>query len=651
MSRRAFRAAVAFFTVTFSQGLVRSEEPSASLKIDEATRNRCLAILREGLRSDEFWPGMHAAEALTLAGYGREVGEAIGPKVTAEKDAQHACGLARELVRAGDLARTANLMSVLASPDSYGHVHASESLFKVWQIGDGESLRRAMASTENPKLEIMAAAALARWGNADALKQIRSRVKDRDGEIARIAAWVLARTGDLADLPALRTGAACFPDPLTRAYFEHAIAAIGDPEGRKALLKNLASSDPAIRVYAAEFAPDARAVEAEKALTQMLNDSVLDVRVRAAQALLLLGAEPSPSRLENFSRDVFKATEKNPRYSEGSILILRDGRLLYTTTEFEGSGSDFAKARIIGVESADEGRTWSSPRVLQENVGKQNVMSVTLRRLAPGALFDGPIGLFYLVKNSPSDLHVYLRVSHDEGQTFGPAVRVTTEPGYHVLDNDRVTVLSTGRLVVPVATTRDVEREFKFVSSCYLSDDQGKTWRHGAGPVSYPRRGAMEPEVLELKSGRLLMQIRTNTGEIVVSESGDGGNTWSEARPLGIRAPESPATLRRIPSTGDLLLIWNDSHRGNDLKTEKRTPLTAAISRDEGKTWSAPRDLETDAQSSYAYTSVTFHKGRALLTYYVGDGKTGRISSRFRSVPIAWFYDSSDSSKSQEGKH
>ena len=145
--------------------------------------------------------------------------------------------------------------------------------------------------------------------------------------------------------------------------------------------------------------------------------------------------------------------------------------------------------------------------------------------------------------------------------------------------------------------------------------------------------------MVELADGDLMMHVRTQLGHIAVSRSEDGGSTWSEARPWGVRAPEAPATVRRIPSTGDLLLIWNDTYRDGDDHGGARTPLTAAVSTDEGRTWSFRRDLETDPDQTYAYTSLIFHEGRALMTYYVRDEATGRISSRFRSVPIAWFYE------------
>ncbi len=363
MVRRAIRVVLCGCLWVVVACTSRAEGLKDQLQLDPSTRERCLAVLREGFASEEFWPSMHAAEALSLAGHGEEVRLALAPRVKNETDDQHLCGLARELVRAGDLSYVRVLSDVLAKPDPYGHVHASESLFKVWQIGEASLLREALDQPDSPKLGIMAAAALSRWGHRGALAKLREYVRAEDGETARVAAWVLARTGDRSDLPALRAGAKRFDDPLTRAYFEHALAALGDPDGLSALVRNLGHDDPNLRVYAAEFAPDARALEAKAALVRLLDDPVLDVRIRAAEALLLLAEPAPPGASEDVQIDVFEATAENPRYSEGSVIVLRDGRLLYATTEFEGSGSDFAKARIIAVTSDDGGRNWGARRV------------------------------------------------------------------------------------------------------------------------------------------------------------------------------------------------------------------------------------------------------------------------------------------------
>lgn len=335
--------------------------------------------------------------------------------------------------------------------------------------------------------------------------------------------------------------------------------------------------------------------------------------------------------------DAFAATRSHPRYSEGDVIELDDGVLLWATTEFSGGTEDDAAARIVSRTSRDGGRTWSDLRVLQENVGQRNVMSVSLLRVR------GPdrhgIALFYLVKNGPGDLDVAVRFSEDEARSFDEPVLVTREPGYHVMNNDRVLQLSEGRLICPVSSTRDVREENHFRARVWLSDDSGRTWRAGRSAVDLPQRGAMEPGVVELADERLLLYLRTQLGSIWMSASNDGGDTWSDPVDWGIESPEAPATLERIPSTGDLLLIWNPVHVPGAGHGGPRTPLRAALSRDEGASWTESFDLETAADETFAYASVSFVRERVLLTYYVRDEKTGEISSRFRSLPLRTFYE------------
>jgi sialidase-1 len=591
------------------------------------------------VNAKEFWPAMHAAEALTLAGRGDEARAALAKRTAA--DDQERCGRAREAVRAGDRTKLPVLFEILDKPGSNGHTHAAESLFKLAEVGDGKKLRAALAQDADTRLKLMAAAALARCGHPTALGAARKHLTDPDRELRKVAAWLLGQLGGAGDVAAMRAGLAKETDALAKAYFAHALALLGDAAGRKQLGRNLASPNAAVRTYAAEFAGYCRAAECRDALVKLLDDPVLDVRVRAAQSLLALALPagalglPASAVPADITRDVYPATKTHPRYSEGSVALLNDGTLLYATTEFLGGAADAAKAHVIARESRDGGRTWGGPRVLQENVGRQNVMSATLRRLRPDTL-----GLFYLVKNGPADLKAYLRVSTDEARTFGPAVCVTNQPGYHVLNNDRVTVLSTGRIVCPVAWEADISQRggWHFTCLCFFSDDGGKTWRKSADTVSAPKRGAMEPEVIEMAGGKLLMIIRTQMGYIATATSKDGGDHWGEPSRLPVKSPESPATIRRIPATGDLLLVWNNTYQAGTGHGGKRTPLTAAVSADEGKTWRHIRDLDARPGETYAYTSVLFVNDRVLLTYYVGDAKTGRWSSRFRSLPVSWLY-------------
>ena len=87
-----------------------------------------------------------------------------------------------------------------------------------------------------------------------------------------------------------------------------------------------------------------------------------------------------------------RANEIHARHSEGSFLRLCDGRILYAYSLFSGSAGDDDPSNIAVVTSADEGSTWTEPRIVlrAEDFGTHNIMSVSLiRRL------DGSIGLFF----------------------------------------------------------------------------------------------------------------------------------------------------------------------------------------------------------------------------------------------------------------
>ncbi|MBD3293711.1 MAG: exo-alpha-sialidase [Armatimonadia bacterium] len=341
---------------------------------------------------------------------------------------------------------------------------------------------------------------------------------------------------------------------------------------------------------------------------------------------------------DDFGFVVAEATPQNPRNTEGDIIELRDGTLLLAWSDFYGGEMpDAAPARISAKASHDRGKTWGERFTLLENEGLQNVMSVSFLRLD-----SGDILFFYLRKNGPDDLHAMVRRSSDEMATFSDPVRCTREIGYWVVNNARIMQLSDGRLVCPAAWHRTIDIDIRNARAiAWLSDDEGRTWTRGESELPLPGRGAMEPGVVELRDGRLLMIIRTDLGDIYRSHSADRGATWSDPEPMGVGAPVAPSTLVRIPSTGDLLLVWNDCFRDGPDAEAMRTPLTAAVSRDDGETWEYRRDLETDPELWYAYTSVTFVDDRALMTYWVDErySEERLMHLKLRSVDVSWFYE------------
>jgi sialidase-1 len=283
--------AVALVVIATAQ-LARSDD---AWQMTPALRQQCLAVLRQGMRSGDFWPAIHAAEAMTLAGHPREVRQYLEPLLEAETDDQRRCGLARELVRAGDLRRSMLMLKILLKSDTHGHVHAAESLYKVGWEGDDAPLRKALAESENINLRIMAAAALAKHGEEDSQVEsfafLRGTLREQpDAAVFRLAAWVLGRIGEDKDRGAIRSRLNDTRDVVDRAFLQHALAALGDPEAQQALLRNLESSDAAVRTYAAVFAGESGIFAAVPFLVRQLDDDSPDARIRAAQALLVLAS-------------------------------------------------------------------------------------------------------------------------------------------------------------------------------------------------------------------------------------------------------------------------------------------------------------------------------------------------------------------------
>ena len=348
----------------------------------------------------------------------------------------------------------------------------------------------------------------------------------------------------------------------------------------------------------------------------------------------------------------------NPRNTEGSFIRLKDGHLLYAYSKFTGGTEDHATADIVTRTSSDGGLTWSpEDTILVKNDGRMNVMSVSFVRLRSGA-----IALFTVRKNSMLDCRPVLRLSRDEGKTWSAPRLTIREPGYYVLNNDRVIELKSGRLVLPVALHRNPSNDPKQfngrgIAMCYLSDNQGRTWRRSKSVLentAASKNGLQEPGVVELKDGRLLMFIRTSMGSQYFSYSRDGGDHWSPPQPSALTSPLSPATIERIPQTGDLLAVWNnhaqvdEAWRAVDVNHPdpqraksggRRTPLTVAISRDEGQTWEHAKDIETESTGWYCYTAVEFAGDRVLLGYVAGGAGLARlIRSVVTALDLAWVY-------------
>lgn len=327
-------------------------------------------------------------------------------------------------------------------------------------------------------------------------------------------------------------------------------------------------------------------------------------------------------------------SKKNPRNSEGDFVTLKGGSILFVYSHFTGGSGDNAFAHLAGRISYDKGKTWSDKDVtIVKNEGGMNVMSVSLLRLD-----NGKIALFYLRKNSETDCIPFMRISKDEGKTWEKAQRCIPDKGYHVVNNDRLLQLASGRLLFPTSIHAAPDWKYGKIYS-YYSDDTGKTW-HKSEMIPNPNNIVLqEPGIVPLNNGKLLLFARTDAGSQYFSFSEDSGETWSEIEKGNIKSPLSPAAIERIPSTGDLLLLWNNNYeKGRD--GGKRTPYSLAISKNEGKTWEYKKTVDSDPYGWYCYTAIEFIDNDVLLAYCAGDIKTnsGLSTTQITRLSLDWIY-------------
>jgi sialidase-1 len=321
---------------------------------------------------------------------------------------------------------------------------------------------------------------------------------------------------------------------------------------------------------------------------------------------------------------VCPASEVAPGNSEGSILGLKDGRLLLAYTYFYGAeATTMSPAKISGKVSEDRGVNWGKRFPLVEAERGINVTTPSLIRLK-----SDEIALFYLHKTHRDKCIPYIKKSQDEGKSWGKPKAIAEEHRLYDMANDSVIQLSTGRILLPLSRYRFDKGLYS--ASCFYSKDRGKSWRMSKNDVDLPK-GAMDPHLVELRDGRVLMTIRNRLGRVYKAISHDQGSTWTDVDYKDIQAPDSPVNIRRIPQTGDLLMMWN-----NDQK--RRRPLTSAISNDDGEDWTNLKDIETAEGYSYSHTSITFIDEDALLIYNLYDEETSWVSLKLKKLPITWFY-------------
>lgn len=243
--------------------------------------------------------------------------------------------------------------------------------------------------------------------------------------------------------------------------------------------------------------------------------------------------------------------------------------------------------RICAVQSGDEGRTWSEPRVLFD--GPQDDRDPHIAALRDGTL----VCSFFQYRSADGKIEhdVCLVESHDDGQTWLTEPRVLAKNCWAV--SAPVRELPDGTQLLGVYTA-DKSTAYGAV---LRSTDGGKIWGEPVAidPQSGVRLDA-ETDVLRLPDGTILAALRGD-GKINLhfATSSDQGLTWSKVKDSGFLG-HSPHLTQL--STGEILL------------THRQPATSLHISRDNAKSWQGP--IEIDSVGG-AYPSTVELKDHTVL--------------------------------------
>jgi sialidase-1 len=236
----------------------------------------------------------------------------------------------------------------------------------------------------------------------------------------------------------------------------------------------------------------------------------------------------------------------------------------------------------------------------------------------PATLLDratGRVWLLYLrckpgrntdtARPGTDDSQVIARTSDDHGATWSQPIDLTTASRDLADPKWRVSVVGPGGMIQDrhgrlLAAFWKFEPFGNFALS---SEDHGKTWQRSA-PVPGP---GDENQLVELADGRLLMDIRQETGPMrSFSISEDGGKTWSGRKPGLTVSPVACAIERyTLKSEGDDRdrIVWTGP-KGPD-----RQNLVIRVSYDEGRTFPVERPI---ASGPAAYSDLTVLRDKSI---------------------------------------
>jgi sialidase-1 len=343
-----------------------------------------------------------------------------------------------------------------------------------------------------------------------------------------------------------------------------------------------------------------------------------------------------------------------------TVLVAAEGRR-------DGRG-DWGHIDIFYRRSRDSGRTWDGPRTLvaQSDLPPGLTPNTAMNKERPatgGAPLALTISNATWLADSKTGRTLFLFCveyqrcfiieSADGGETFTRPREITsTFESFRSRDRYPWRVIATGpghgaqlasgRLVVPVwlSTSTGSNAHHPSICGTIFSDDGGKTWQAGAVVAGQDDHvpNPSETAIVETEPNRALLIIRSESprNRKALTWSMGGATGWS--RPEfneSLWEPVCMASVARLPDGGLIFAnpasLEKTSGRGEAVN-RRRQNLGLRLSRDDGRTWSAPQVLEAGPS---AYSDVAVAPDGNVLCFYEHGKKGPYESMTLARIPAA----------------
>ena len=316
----------------------------------------------------------------------------------------------------------------------------------------------------------------------------------------------------------------------------------------------------------------------------------------------------TPVEVETDPKKIIVSAEKEWIFTEkptdschaSTVLPLDNGTVV--AAWFAGSSESDDDVKILTSVRGTDGK-WGEPiRVSADpNVAHWNPV-----------LFqndDGTITLYFKVGKNTQYWKTYYSTSTDGKNWAAPRELVPGDnSGGRGPVKNKPLRLKNGTILAPGST----EIDDKYRCFVDISTDNGKTWNRtpeiNSSFLRFFKVPMIQPTLWESKDGSVHMFTRTKVGKIYRSDSYDGGKTWCTAYPTNLPNNNSGIDLDTDDS-GRIFLVYNPVGIPGI-----RTPLTLAVSLDDGKTFTKIKTFETGL-AEYSYPAVVVKGDTIHITY------------------------------------